>query len=348
MNRSLEGRKNLPAPAGWGTLYARFSKSDNISLKEQAKTLAATFGGEEVIGEMRAVISSTQASEEDKRKALENLLSIGDPALREILVSLLNKPDSLRHIALRGLANYPDAKNTEAILSIYGGLSPEEKTAALATLASNKEGSLALLKAVDDELIPKADLSAQLIRQMQGMGDDTVSAWISKNWGAVRKSSDEKQKQVAEFKKFLGEQAIIEANASNGRLIYSQRCAACHTLHGEGQKIGPELPGSFKDVDYLLMNILDPNATIGKDYQQSYIEKKNGQVVTGVIVSESGETVVLKTLAGNITVPRGEIAKLTISEQSLMPEGLMTGLEEPEIRDLLLYLRQSKQVPLPK
>ncbi len=31
-----------------------------------------------------------------------------------------------------------------------------------------------------------------------------------------------------------------------------------------------------------------------------------------------------------------------------MPEGLLKGLEEPEIRDLFLYLRQSEQVPLPE
>jgi len=348
MNRSLEGRKNLPAPAGWGSLYPKFSKSDHGGLNEQAKILAATFGGEEVIAEMRAVISSTEASEEEKGKALENLLNIGDPALREILVSLLHKRDSLRVIALRGLADFPQTENTEAILSIYSRLSPEEKTTALATLASTKEGTSALLKAVDHELVPKADLSAQLIRQMQGAGDESVSAWIAENWGSVRKSSEEKEKEMAEFRKFLGEPAILEASASNGRLIYSQRCAACHTLHGEGEKIGPELPGNFKDVDYLLMNILDPNATIGKDYQQTYLVKKNGQVVTGVIVSESAETVVLKTLAGDVTVTRAEIAQLTISELSLMPEGLMTGLEEPEIRDLFLYLRQAGQVPLPE
>lgn len=348
INSSLKGRKNLPAPAGWGSLFSEFSKPEHQRLNKPAKILAATFGGEAVIVEMRAVISSTQASDEEKRKALENLLNIGDPALREILVSLLHKPNSLRVIALRGLADFPQKENTTAILSIYGDLSAEEKTAALATLASTKDGTVALLNAVDDGLVRKADLSAQLIRQMQGAGDEAVAGWIAKNWGAVRKSSEEKVKEMDEFRKFLGEQAILEANASHGRLIFSQRCAVCHTLHGVGAKIGPELPGNFKDVDYLLMNILDPNATIGKDYLQTYVEKKNGQVVTGVIVSESGDSVVLKTLAGNVTITRAEISKLTTAEQSLMPEGLMKGLEEPEIRDLFLYLRQSEQVPLPE
>ena len=346
MNLSLRGSKNVEPPAGWGTLYVEYSSSDSAALREEAKTLAATFGGAEVIAGMRAVISSGAASEEEKRKALENLLGVGDPSLRETLVSLLQKPGSLRIIALRGLTGFPDPGNIPAILAAYGSLSPEEKSAALATLASNKAGVTALLKAVDESAIPKADLSAQLVRQMQGMGDETVNQWISKNWGAVRKSSAEKEKEMAEYRKFLGEQAIMEANASNGRLIYSQRCAACHILHGEGAMIGPELPGNFKDLDYLLMNILDPNQTIGKDYQQTTIEKKDGQFASGVIVTDEKDAVVLKTLAGDVTVPRAEIKTLTTSEQSLMPEGLMNGLEEPEIRDLFLYLRQSAQVPL--
>lgn len=348
MNLSLSGRKNVVPPAGWGTLYVKYSSSDNAALREGAKTLAATFGGAEVIAGMRAVISSATASEEDKRRALENLLGIGDPSLRETLVALLQKPGSLRIIALRGLTGFPDPGNIPAILAVYGSLSPEEKSTALATLASNKAGVTALLKAVDESAIPMAGLSAQLVRQMQGMGDDAVNQWISKNWGAVRKSSEEKEKEMAEYRKFLGEQSIMEANASNGRLIYSQRCAACHILHGEGAKIGPELPGNFKDLDYLLMNILDPNQTIGKDYQQTTIEKKDGQFASGVIVNDEKDAVVLKTLAGDVTVPRAEIKTLTTSELSLMPEGLMNGLEEPEIRDLFLYLRQSEQVPLPE
>jgi putative membrane-bound dehydrogenase-like protein len=346
MNLSLKGRKNVAAPPAWTALHARFSESHDKTLREQAKSLAAVFGGAEVIAAMQSLVTDANASEGEKLKALENLIAIGDPALGGMLLPLLHRPDSLRIVALRALPDFPAAQKIPAILSVYGALSPEEKTAALATLASNKEGTAALLKAVDEGRIPIKDLSAQLVRQIQGTGDEAVKQWISKNWGSVKKTSGEKQKEMAEYRKFLGEQAIMDADASRGRLIFSQRCAACHTLHGEGTKIGPELPGNFKDIDYLLLNLIDPNQSIGKDYQQSYLEKTNGQVVAGIIISDSVENVVLKTLAGDVSVPRGEIRTLTTSEQSMMPEGLLKGLEEPEVRDLFLYLRQSEQVPL--
>ena len=41
-----------------------------------------------------------------------------------------------------------------------------------------------------------------------------------------------------------------------------------------GGKIGPEIPGAIEDVDYLLQNILDPNAMIGEDYQLNSITLK--------------------------------------------------------------------------
>jgi putative membrane-bound dehydrogenase-like protein len=347
INMSLNSEKNLVAPKGWGELYLRFIKSENRNLVEQAKTLATIFGGEKAVAEMRAIVASADSSVEEKKKALEFLLRTGDPKLNPTLVSLIEEPNPLREVALRGLINFSRDGNSRAILAAYSGFSDPEKTAALETLVSRKQGARDLLNAVDGGSVPIRDLSAQIIRQLSGLGDEMLTAWIKKNWGSVSKSSTEKEAEMADFRKFLGEEAILNADASAGRVIYNQRCAACHALHGEGAKIGPELPGNFKDVDYLLQNILDPNATIGKDYLQTTVERTNGQFVSGVIVSEDAKAIVLKTLSGNVSVPRKEVGALKTSESSMMPEGLMKGLEEPEIRDLFLYLRQSKQVPLP-
>ena len=112
-------------------------------------------------------------------------------------------------------------------------------------------------------------------------------------------------------------------------------------MFGKGGKIGPELPGSFADMDYLLQNILDPNAVIGKDYQQVFITTKSGELKAGVITAEDPNSVTLKTLAAITTIPRTEIKSTEISPNSMMPEGVLAGLEEPQIRDLFLYLRQA-------
>jgi len=41
-------------------------------------------------------------------------------------------------------------------------------------------------------------------------------------------------------------------------------------------------------------------------------------------------------------VPRADIAEMSVSGQSLMPENLLDGLAEREVRDLFAYLRSSQ------
>ena len=100
-------------------------------------------------------------------------------------------------------------------------------------------------------------------------------------------------------------------------------------------------------MDYLLQNILDPNAIIGKDYQQTFVQTKDGQIVSGIIVADDAAAVMLKTFAGLVTVQRADIASIEVSPNSLMPEGLLAVMDEESVRDLFLYLREKQQVPLP-
>jgi putative heme-binding domain-containing protein len=113
-------------------------------------------------------------------------------------------------------------------------------------------------------------------------------------------------------------------------------------MFGGGGKVGPELPGGFTDTDYLLHNILDPNAEIGRDYQQTFIEMKNGELRSGIITTRTAASVTLNTLAGPISLPAEDIKKETLSPNSMMPEGLLNGLTEGDVRSLFLYLRQTK------
>ncbi|MFK7851702.1 MAG: PVC-type heme-binding CxxCH protein [Akkermansiaceae bacterium] len=347
MNGSLKGDHRIDPPDGWAKLYTRYSRSNDKRLVDEAKKLGANFGEEAVIAELRSKIESARSNDEQKREALERFVDLNYPGVSDLLIELLEEPGPLREMALKKLAKFPTGWQPQTLVDRYQGFSEKEKQACIQTLVSNRKATEALLDAVDSKKIPLENLSAQVVRQVQGLNVEEMNRWLSRHWGSVKKSSKKKQSEMAEYRKFLGEEAILNANASNGRLIFDQRCSACHKMHGSGSEIGPELPGNFKDVDYLLLNLLDPNATIGKDYQQTFVTKKNGQVLSGVIVKKNTKEVMLKTLLGTEFVAMKEVHRITTSELSLMPEGLLNGLEEPEIRDLFLYLRQASQVPLP-
>ena len=346
LNTSLKGKRGIAEPAGWAELYEKLKTSPSEEVRQQAQALAAIFGGGAALDEMRKTLSDSTAGIEARRVALDSLLSAKDATTLPLLLDLVAQPGPLRPAILRGLAGYDDARIPAKILAVFPKLETAEKADAINSLLARTASARALLAAIDAKALDRAVIGAPAARQLQSLREPDIDAWLAKNWGAVRASSADKQKEIAKYKEFLGTDAILRADAAHGRVLFTQRCAICHTLFGEGAKIGPELPGSFADVDYLLQNILDPNANIGKDYQQTFVKTKDAQTVSGILAADDASSVTLKTLAGPVTVQRADIASIEVSPNSLMPEGLLMGVDEESIRDLFLYLRQKQQVPL--
>lgn len=346
MNASLKGRRDAPAPEGWEMLYAKLKDSPDANVRQQAQSLAAIFGGGAVLGEMRKTLADPHAPAEARKSALDSLVSAKDTAAAPVLLDLLKAPGPLRAPAIRGLAGFDDPQIIPALVGGYAGFDSAEKRDVLNTLLVRPASARALLAAIDAKTIDRAAITAPLARTLQSMKDAEIDAWVTKNWGAVRASSGDKQAQIARLKQFLTADLIAKADASHGRALFTQTCGVCHMLFGTGGKIGPELPGAFEDIDYLLQNIVDPNAIIGKDYQQTFVKLKDGQTVSGIVAGDDPASITLKTLGETLTVQRSDVEGMQVSEQSMMPEGLLTVMDEESVRDLFLYLRQRSQVPL--
>jgi putative heme-binding domain-containing protein len=347
MNASLKGKQGVTAPEEWEALFPKLQQSPDEEVRRQALALAAALGGKGALDSLRQTLADAAATRAERESALGSLLAAKDQATLPLLLELITRPGPLRAAALRGLAGYDDPAIPPAVVAGFPELETSERPDALNTLVGRTAGAAALIAAIDAGQIPQTEVSAPLAAQLRGLRDPQIDAWVEKNWGSVRSSSADKQQEIEQHKKFLGTEAILAADPRKGREHFLQRCAACHVLHGEGQKIGPELPGSYKDLDYLLQNILDPNAVIGKDYQQTLVRTKDGQILSGVIAGEEETAVTLKTLVGSSTIQRKDIESIETLEHSLMPEGLLTGLQEDDIRDLFLYLRLSEPLPNP-
>ncbi len=141
---------------------------------------------------------------------------------------------------------------------------------------------------------------------------------------------------------------LAKADVSQGRVAFNTACAACHTLYGEGGKVGPDLTGGGRDnLDYLLENIVDPSAVVTADFHMSLVELKDGRVLSALIAAKTERTLSLKTMTEALTVERSEVAAIRDSSLSLMPEGLLEALPPEQARDLIAYLMHKSQVPLP-
>ena len=100
-------------------------------------------------------------------------------------------------------------------------------------------------------------------------------------------------------------------------------------------------------MNYLLENILDPNAVIPNEYRVSNVETKDGRSLTGIIRKQDDKSLTITTVNETVALPRNEIETQQQSELSMMPEGLLAALSDQEFRDLIYYLTRPGQVPLP-
>jgi putative heme-binding domain-containing protein len=134
-------------------------------------------------------------------------------------------------------------------------------------------------------------------------------------------------------------------DASKGQAIFQARCAACHKLFGEGNVVGPELTGYERgNPDFWLDNLLYPSLEIREGFGNYTARLKNGQILTGMLESQGASGIVLRDLAGQKTrVAQAELQTLEASPISIMPEGLLGGLSDAELRDLMSHLMRPEQ-----
>jgi len=131
--------------------------------------------------------------------------------------------------------------------------------------------------------------------------------------------------------------------------VFARTCQQCHTLFGEGGKVGPDITGSNRsDLDYILQNAIDPNAVIPNDYRTSNVETKDDRSITGIVTKQDDTAITIITANETLIIPRNELKAVSQTELSMMPEGLLQAISEGEVRDLLAYLRSPGQVPLPE
>ncbi len=130
--------------------------------------------------------------------------------------------------------------------------------------------------------------------------------------------------------------------------MFARICQQCHVLFETGGKIGPDLTGSNRgDLDYILQNMVDPNAVIPNEYRASVIDTKDDRTLTVIVKEENDASLTVVTANETLVLPRKEIKSVQPSELSMMPEELLTNLPEQEVRDLIYYLTRPGQVPLP-
>jgi len=336
---AVEGRRGLAMPRNWPAVQkqalATLSDSETEAI---AQSLGLAFGDSAVFDELFAQAANAKAENGARAAALELLIQSPNPRLIPLLQQVIAEPD-LAGPALRGLAAYDDPLSAEAIIGAYGKLSDAQREDAISTLASHAGSAVALLDAIAAKRINAADVSAYTARQLLDYSDSAITDRVRELWGHVRTTPAEKKEQIAAFRAEFSTDNLAAADLKAGRNLFKAKCAQCHTLYGEGGKIGPDLTGSQRNnLDYLLPNVVDPSAVVPREYAVYTVLTAEGRLVQGVVPEQNERVMVLQTPTERIVIDRNDIDEVKPASLSMMPEGLLESLTPAERRDLVGYL----------
>ncbi len=302
--------------------------------KGDAKALATAVAA--ISDKKLPVIRRTQAAEALSRAGRAEAL----PALLKIMGEPGATPG--KRAFTQAAVRFDDPRVPETILSNYercfaADLALREET--LRALAARRHWALRLVEAVDTGKVMAAHVSADNARLIAGHGEPSLTQAVDRLWKHLLSTgvTPEKDREVARLR------AVARAgdgDAAKGRTIFNARCGACHALKGEGGAVGPDLTGYERtNLDFWVMNLVYPSLEIREGFGTYVAKMMDGTVAAGILERRDGGVIVLRDLAGVKTILREDaVDNLMASPVSVMPEGLLSGLSDQDIRDLLAHL----------
>ena len=208
-------------------------------------------------------------------------------------------------------------------------------------LARTQDGAAALLKLAREDKLP-ADLRFTATAELNAVRWPELKAEAAKLLPLPPGQGDKALPPVAEL-------LAMKGDAKRGAEVFSREtvgCAKCHVVNGQGVDFGPALSeiGSKLGKDALLEAILDPSAGISFGFEAWSVETKDGEEFFGLIVSETGEDLSVKTVGGVVTkLKKATLGRRQQSKLSIMPAGLQLAMTPQELADLLEYLATLKK-----
>lgn len=327
-------------PALAEPLHAHLKK-----LVEDDLLLAVKAGDQTAVKKALNVISDPSPPVEKRIALLDALAAANNRDLPPVLKKLLQSNDNLplKLAALNAAGRYDDVEFAKIVLTGYEARfagDPALRDASHRMLASRKEWAGLFLAQLDAWTIKPTEVAVDVVNQLRAYQDhnDAWKARIDKHWPpAITLLAEDQAAEMARLKTLLAAQP---GNAERGRLLFQQRCFACHKLFDEGGLAGPDLTGYERNnLDFWLTAILAPSAEIREGFG-SYIAKlKNGQMLMGMLEKQDATGILLRDMASQKhLLPVGDLNSLDASPISLMPAGLLQGLSNEDLRNLFAYL----------
>jgi putative heme-binding domain-containing protein len=218
----------------------------------------------------------------------------------------------------------------------FGGLLTDEELAAALTYVrnsfGNKSPAVAAAKVKQIREATKDKLDFYTPEELLGAPPSATSRKFVKMWAMDDFKGD--------FDRPLSKRSFDRGKA----MFQAAGCIGCHNIQGQGGNVGADLskvaeayPGGE-----LLRQILDPSAKIKDEHRVFAVFLNNDERYKGMIVKREGDTIHLaenlQEPTKTVAIKKSDISRVTPSDVSPMPTGLLVTLSKDEILDLLAYL----------
>jgi putative membrane-bound dehydrogenase-like protein len=323
----------------------------------QLSVLVQRWGQQSKLGELTASVrkgllarlADEKAPTDDRLAAARDLVSVaGDAEAGSALMEQLT-PKAAPALTLGLLEALGQCTSDEvgpALVKRWAELTPSARGAALPLLMRRAAWTRALLTALEDGTIDKADLSIEQAQFLTRYPDKALAERAAKVLaGGGRLPNPDRQKVVDS----LIHLAKKSGDKVKGKAIFEKNCATCHRHGSVGNNVGPDLTGvAVRNRADILIDILDPNRSVEGNYRQYNVETKKGVVLMGLLSAETRTAIeLLDVQAKKIVILREDIESITATKLSLMPEGFEK-IPEEDLVSLLDFLTAfDRYLPLP-
>ena len=179
------------------------TKADPGPRRTTCASLNVLFGDGRALEEVRRLALDEKAEVESRKAALRTLIESRPSDLRSICERLV-RVRYLNAVAVRGLALFDDPEIGKSLVRNYRAFHPSDRPAVLDVLVSRPSFARALLEQVAAGQIPRGDLTAFHARQIQSLGDATLSRQLSLGLGRDPRVSDaDRRDRIDQLKQTL-------------------------------------------------------------------------------------------------------------------------------------------------
>jgi putative heme-binding domain-containing protein len=346
--RGVQGRKAALVPPAFATLARAADRAladapaAGLDLLLDAARVKPA--GAEFPPAVRAALVARLAADQPepvRLRACDAVLAVAPAEHAAVgrLVADRSTPPAVRERAALGLAGRPDADCAAAAADYLKDAPTRPATQVAAALAGHKPGAETLLRAVHD-----GKASARLLQDRQ----------VRERLAATKVPADEVAKLTKDLPPLEARlDAVIrdraktfrtaKADPAKGKALFTQHCANCHQLGGEGAKIGPQLDGiGNRGADRLCEDILDPSRNVDEAFRTRVVTLLDGRTVSGAFVKVDGAVWVLADQQGKeVRLPLADVEGWKLSPLSPMPANF-DALPADDFHHLLAYLLASR------